>query len=82
MVSDNLRSFKLELLDNKGKYNYNGVVYGDAYEIKVSYMCLDNTDTCVTSFEDGENINLAFEAVMFITADDEVGMIESIKKVK
>ena len=57
-------------------------MYGDAYEIKVSYMCLDNTDTCVTSFEDGENINLAFVAVMFITADDEVGMIESIKKVK
>lgn len=82
MVVDNLRTFKLELLDNKGKYNYNGVVYGDAYEIKVSYMCLDNTDTCVTRFEDGKNINLTFEAFMFITDSDEVGMVESINKVK
>ena len=82
LISDNLRSFKLELLDNKGKYNYNGVTYGDAYKIKVSYMCLDNTDTCVTRFEDENNANLAFEAIMFITESDEVGLVDSVNKVK
>lgn len=82
LVNDNLRSFKLELLANKGKYNYNGVTYGDAYRIKISYMCLDNTDTCVSRFEDGNNTNLSFEAFMFVTESDEVGLVESINKVK
>lgn len=80
IVGDNLRTFKVELLENKGKYTYNGVLYADSYVIKVSYMCVDNTDTCVTRYEDGKNVNLAFEALMFLDENDEVGLVDRIVK--
>ena len=57
---DNLRTLKIELLENKGKYNFDNIVYADLYKIRISYMCLDNANTCVTKIEDGKGGNLSF----------------------
>lgn len=76
---NNVRYFNLELVNNKGRYMYGDVLYEDSYEIKISYMCKDNSNTCITKIDDGNNTNLSFNVIMFLDNEDNVGLLESIK---
>ena len=79
--SENVKSFDIELVANKGKYKYLGVVFEDLYEINISYMCVDDGNTCVTRLDDGNGHNLSFNAYMFLNKDNGIELIESIKLV-
>lgn len=79
--SENVKSFDIELVANKGKYKYLDVVFEDMYEINISYMCVDGGNTCVTRLDDGKNNNLSFNAYMFLNKDNGIELIESIKLV-
>lgn len=76
---NNVRYFNLELLNNRGRYMYDGVMYEDAYEVKLSYMCKDNGNTCITKIDDGNNTNLSFSVIMLLNSEDKVGLLESVK---
>ena len=79
--SENVKSFDIELVANKGKYKYLGVVFEDMYEINIAYTCVDDSNTCVTSLDDGKGNNLSFNAYMFLNKDNGIELIESIKLV-
>lgn len=79
--SENVKSFDIDLVANKGKYKYLDVVFEDMYEINISYMCVDGGNTCVTRLDDGKNNNLSFNAYMFLNKDNGIELIESIKLV-
>jgi hypothetical protein len=76
---DNLRSFKLKLVENSGKYNFRNTVYADSYLIEINYMCLDNSNTCLEAVDnkdyEGDYSNLIFYASMFINEDGTIGLI-------
>ena len=76
---NNVRYFNLELINNKGRYMYGGIMYEDAYEVKLSYMCKDNGNTCITKIDDGNNTNLSFNVIMLLDAEGKVGLLESVK---
>lgn len=75
----NLRSFKLKIIENKGKSKFRGTVYADSYLIELNYMCLDNSNTCVSAIDkkdyEGDYSNLVFFASMFV---DENGVVQLI----
>ena len=80
-IKEYQKSFDIELVANKGKYKYLGVVFEDMYEINISYTCVDDSNTCVTSLDDGTGNNLSFNAYMFLNKDNGIELIESIKLV-
>ncbi len=73
---DNLRDFDLVLDDNYGKYKFRGTTYSDSYLVKVTYMCKDNSNTCVHAFDDndleGDYTNLLFYGSMFVDREGKV----------
>ena len=80
LVEDNLRYFKVELLNNYGRYRFDNVMYEDAYTIGIEYLCHDNSNTCVSRFDNSlEYSNLYFEAAMFINELNEVGNLRSVQ---
>lgn len=80
LVEDNLRYFNVELLNNYGRYRFDNVMYEDAYTISIDYLCNDNSNTCVSRFDNSlEYSNLSFEAAMFINELNEVGNLRSVQ---
>lgn len=76
IVEDNLRLFTLRLLSNYGRYKYNGTMYADAYLVSIDYMCVDNTNSCVTGEEvDGDN--LYFEEIMLVDDNNDVVLMKN-----
>lgn len=73
---ENVRSFKLVLVENHGKYKFRDVSYADSYLVKVTYLCNDNGNTCVHAFDDndleGDYVNLNFFGAMFLDKEDNV----------
>lgn len=73
---DNLYKFKIELLENHGKYKFRGQTYADSYLIEIDYSCKDNENTCVTAEGhetlDGDYANLSFYMSMFLDDSDNV----------
>lgn len=76
---DNLRSFDIEIIDTYGKFNYNDVEYSDSYEVSVTYLCNDNSNTCVTPFEGEEYSNFSFELAMLLDLEDNVSLVKHTK---
>lgn len=76
---DNLRDIKIKLLENHGKYKFRDVVYADSYLIQISYLCKDNTNTCVHALDDndihGGYTNLSFNASLFLDKENNVKLI-------
>lgn len=80
LVEDNLRLFEVELLNNYGRYRFDNVMYEDAYTISIEYLCNDNSNTCVSRFDNSlEYSNLYLEAAMFINESNEVGNLRSVQ---
>lgn len=76
---DNLRSFDIEFIDTYGKFEYGGISYADSYEVSVTYLCNDNSNTCVTPFESEEFSNFSFELAMLLDLEDNVSLIKHTK---
>lgn len=75
---ENLRLFTVQLLNNYGRYRFDDVMYEDSYTISIEYLCHDNSNTCVSRFDNSlEFSNLSFEASMFINESNEVGNMRS-----
>lgn len=76
IVENNVRSFKLSLVSNNGKYKFRGNTYADSYLIEINYSCNDNSNTCVKAFDkkdqEGDYANLQFFASMFLNENNEV----------
>ena len=76
MDEANVRSFELELDDNYGMYKFRGTTYSDSYMVKITYMCLDNGNTCVHALDDndldGDYTNLMFYGSMFLDSEGKV----------
>ena len=76
MDSSNIRSFDIELLENHGMYKFRGTSYSDSYLVRISYMCVDNSNVCVKAFgdtdEEGDYANLTFYGSMFIDSKGKV----------
>ena len=76
---DNLRTFKIKLVENNGKYKFRNVLYADSYLIEVNYMCLDNGNTCVSAVDkkdyEGDYSNLVFYASMFVDENSNVLLV-------
>ncbi|MBQ8659399.1 MAG: hypothetical protein IJ475_00985 [Bacilli bacterium] len=75
----NLRLFNIELLENYGRFKYNDVMYSDSYKIYVTYMCNDNSNTCVKAIDGEEYSNLFFEAAMLTNTNDDVALVKHTK---
>ena len=73
---NNLREFKLSLVENHGKYKFRNVSYADSYLVEITYLCNDDSNTCVHAFDntdlDGEFTNLMFYASMFLDSNNDV----------
>ncbi len=73
MNEELLRSLDIKFVENHGKFKFRNVVYADSYLIDFTYMCTDNSNTCIEFFDkediDGDFANLHFLAAMFL--DDE-----------
>ena len=78
MDVDNVRSFKLKLIENHGKYKFRGITYSDSYLVQITYMCNDNSNTCVHAFDnndmEGDFANLMFFGSMFVDNEGTVMM--------
>ncbi len=76
MDEANVRSFELELDDNYGMYKFRGATYSDSYMVKITYMCLDNSNTCVHALDDsdldGDYTNLMFYGSMILDSEGKV----------
>lgn len=72
MQMDNLKSIKIKLLENYGRYTFKGTTYADAYLVQVSYLCVDNLNTCVTPFKGEYYENFNFEMSMFLNEENDV----------
>jgi hypothetical protein len=75
ITPDNLKSFDVKLLDNYGLYTFREKTYSDAYHVQVTYLCLDNSNTCVVPFKEEEFDNLKFEMSMFLDDNDDVALL-------
>ena len=73
---DNLRQFKLSLIENHGKYKFRSVTYAESYLVQITYLCNDNSNTCVHALDDndldGEYTNLMFYGSMFLDNENNV----------
>lgn len=76
---ENVRYFNVELIKNLGRYRYKDLMYEDVYEIRLSYMCKDNGNTCITKIDDGNNTNLSFDVIMLLDGEDNIVLLESTK---
>ena len=74
---DNLRMFNIELIENHGRYKYDGVMYSDSYVINIDYFCKDNSNTCVIreDYETGST-NMSFMMAMFLDNQQNVALIK------
>lgn len=79
ITEDNLKSLKLSLVSNNGKYKFRGNIYADSYLIEINYLCNDNSNTCVKAFDkkdqEGDYANLQFFASMFLNENNEVILV-------
>lgn len=77
--AENLKSFKISLTENYGKYKFRNNVYADSYLVEINYTCLDNDNTCVKPFDkkdyEGDYSNLVFYASMFVDEQENVKLI-------
>jgi hypothetical protein len=73
---NNLREFKLSLVENHGKYKFRNVSYADSYLVKITYLCSDDSNTCVHAIDDtdldGDFTNLTFYASIFLDESNNV----------
>lgn len=78
-VEDNIREFKVNIIDNSGKFKFRNAVYADSYLIQINYLCLDNTNTCVKAIDnkdnEGDYANLSFYASMFVDSERNILLI-------
>ena len=76
---DNLRQFEVRLLQNPGKISYRGVDYSESFLVSISFLCADNSNTCVKAFDkkddEGDYSNMYYQASVFIGGDDEVLLV-------
>lgn len=73
---ENLRQFELSLVENHGKYKFRSVTYAESYLVKITYLCNDNSNTCVHALDDndldGDFTNLMFYGSMFLDSENNV----------
>jgi len=76
---ENLKSFKVALINNPGKYNLRGVQYTDSYLISISFLCKDSSNKCIRPFDmkddEGDYSNFYYQASVFIDENDEVVLV-------
>lgn len=76
---ENIREFKVKIVNNSGKFKFRNVVYADSYLIQINYLCLDSTNTCVKAVDnkdnEGDYANLSFYASMFTDAEGNIALI-------
>lgn len=73
---ERLRSFKVKLLSNYGRYKYQDVMYADTYKIAIYYLCNDDTNTCVTG-ESVDQENYYFEEIMLLDEEDNIALLKN-----
>lgn len=76
---ENIRNFKLTIVDNSGKYKFRNVTYADSYLIQIDYLCVDNSNTCVKAVDnkdnEGDYANLSFYASMFVDSERNIALV-------
>ena len=73
---EQLRMFSVKLVDNYGRYKYNGVMYADTYLVGIDYLCLDDGNACVVG-ENYQQENLYFEEVMLLDDENNVSLMKN-----
>ena len=76
LVEDNLRYTNINIMENHGKYKFRNNSYADSYLVEINYMCVDNSNTCITAVGDtdlvGDYANLSFYMSMFLDENDNI----------
>jgi len=76
---ENIRDFKIEFVENYGKYKFRGTSYAESYLVEIKYLCQDNSNECVKPQDDidldGDYSNHMFMMSLFIDQYGDVALM-------
>ena len=77
--SEKLRQFEVRLQKNPGQIKYKDVLYSESFLVSISYLCTDNSNSCVKAFDkkddEGDYSNMYYQASVFIGDNNEVLLV-------